>query len=268
MNNSIITHFNRGASHYSDTARIQKRIALHLLDLVMQDLYSGRSFPADIQKKTFKSCLDLGCGPGVNFAELIQIADKVTGIDIAEEMIAKASKLDIAGTTAVNGNIENTELDGTFDLIYSSLAMQWCNLETAFNEIKRLTTEGKNTHRNVCLGISIPVSGTLQELRQAFRTIKGKERINSFFSPDDIKEKVNRCIFNGLKVTIDNFTDSYTDISNYLGSIRNIGANCTTIHQPLTRSEYNDLIEYLTDELYERGKLTNTYSIAFIYGTI
>ena len=90
MNNSIITHFNRGASHYSDTARIQKRIALHLLDLVMQDLYSGRSFPADIQKKTFKSCLDLGCGPGVNFAELIQIADKVTGIDIAEEMIAKA----------------------------------------------------------------------------------------------------------------------------------------------------------------------------------
>lgn len=268
MNNSIITHFNRGASHYSDTARIQKRIALHLLDLVMRDLYSCRSFTADIKEKPFKSCLDLGCGPGMNFKELIQIAGEVTGIDIADEMIARASELGIAGTGAIKGNMENTGLDGKFDLIYSSLAIQWCNLEIALNEIRRLINEGKITHKRVCVGISLPVSGTLQELRQAFRTIKGKERINRFFSPEEIKEKVDRIFFNGLKIAVDNFTDSYNDIRNYLGSIRNIGANCTTIHQPLTRSEYNDLIEYLTDELYERGKLTNTYSIAFIYGTI
>lgn len=268
MNNSIVSHFNRGALHYSDTARIQKKIALYLMNLVMQDLYSCKSVPAYIPEKPFKSCLDLGCGPGVNFAELMQIAGKVTGIDIAEEMIAKASELGISGTRALKGNMENTGLYGTFDLIYSSLAIQWCNLETALNEIRRLITEGKNTHKHVCVGISLPVSGTLQELRQAFRTIKGKERINRFFSPEEIKEKVDRIFFNGLKIAVDNFTDSYNDIRNYLGSIRNIGANCTHLHQPLTRSEYNDLIEYLTDELFKRGKLTNTYSIAFIYGTI
>lgn len=71
--------------------------------------------------------LDFGCGAGRLTQALRRHFDTVTGIDFSAPMLARARSLDLAGTCEFVLN-DATDLawwdDATFDLAYSSLALQ------------------------------------------------------------------------------------------------------------------------------------------------
>jgi len=75
---------------------------------------------------TGKTVLDLGCGYGENCAEFKRLgANKMTGIDISEKMlaVAKAETIDIEYIRADLNDL--SEISGRYDIIFSSLAVHY-----------------------------------------------------------------------------------------------------------------------------------------------
>ena len=58
----------------------------------------------------FKKVIDLGCGTGLAGPDLIKVSDNLTGIDLSENMIKKAKKLDIYDSLIVGDIVEQLEL--------------------------------------------------------------------------------------------------------------------------------------------------------------
>ena len=89
--------------------------------------------------------LDVGCGPAVFTEELIQKGYAVTGIDVSEEMLARArekmrQKNLLTQCHFVLGDIENLDFpDDSFDLILCVGVLEYLNNDSqALKEIKRV----------------------------------------------------------------------------------------------------------------------------------
>jgi ubiquinone/menaquinone biosynthesis C-methylase UbiE len=83
-------------------------------------------------KKPIENVLDVGCGTGQSSIALLEIAEKITGIDISEEMIANAQKHE--RVKYIQAPTEDIPLpDSAFDMITAGLSFHW------FDRIKFLT---------------------------------------------------------------------------------------------------------------------------------
>lgn len=264
---AIADGFSRGASCYSQIAKIQHQIATDLLSVVPFN---------------FEKCLDIGCGPGVNFKELKTKSSSVLGIDISEGMVDKANELSIPSCSAIISNIEATKFeDQTFDLIFSSYALQWCNLSSALSEIKRIST------KDAFIAISIPINGTLFEFKEIMNEVNIPNRINSFPTEDELSANILAIFGNNCQITIKDYKDIHFSVKTYLASIRAIGANTKLEHSvkdayakdkesyvkehisnntpsSLSKTAYLYLMKNLNDQLKKNGKLIHTYKTAFI----
>lgn len=110
---------------------------------LMEQPEMARLLPCGMQGKRV---LDLGCGFGHNCMDFIRRgAAHVTGIDISERMLdvarAESSHPDI---TYLNMSMtEISQLDGRFDLIYSSLAFHYIeDLSALMRDISALLNKG------------------------------------------------------------------------------------------------------------------------------
>src|SRR5687768_9562303 len=94
----------------------------------------------------FKTCLEIGCGTGKNTQWLIQKADKVTAVDLSEEMLARAK-------ARINSQqVEFIQADITqpwqfrskiYDLVSFSLVLEHIlDLDHIFKEVSNSLTEG------------------------------------------------------------------------------------------------------------------------------
>jgi SAM-dependent methyltransferase len=76
------------------------------------------SLPGD---RRFKHALDLGCGLGLLTSKLAEVADRVTGIDIADEAIARAARRTAGLSNIAYQQGDASELprslNGQFDLV-------------------------------------------------------------------------------------------------------------------------------------------------------
>lgn len=98
-------------------------------DVNYNDLLEQPAMRALLPQLSGKSVLDIGCGFGKNCREFLDRgAAKVTGIDISEKMLAAARKNNAAPNILYRhldmGKL--AALDGTFDVVYSSLAFHYC----------------------------------------------------------------------------------------------------------------------------------------------
>jgi len=94
--------------------------------------------------------LDIGCGGGYNVARLLQKSDsaKVYGLDISEESVKKAGKINKKEMgkrcEIVQGSAEKLPFaDGQFDLITAfETVFFWKNIDSCFSEVKRVLKSG------------------------------------------------------------------------------------------------------------------------------
>lgn len=96
--------------------------------------------------KSFKHCLEVGCGTGKNTEWLLTICDQITAIDLSEGMLAKAKEK--LNSTKVNFGLVDITKDWTFanppyDLVTFSLMLEHIeNLEAIFEKVAQVTTSG------------------------------------------------------------------------------------------------------------------------------
>lgn len=161
--------FNQAAQTYDEVAGLQRIVADKLLSKG-QNIHHGK-------------VLDIGSGTGYVSAQLAhrQTVTKVIGLDIADGMLSYAQarhpnpKLNwlLGDAQALPNGVLNAAQG--FDLVISSLAIQWCkDLDAVFAGVAQCLGDGGVFH-GATLGPQ-----TLQELKWAWSQVDDYQHVNEF----------------------------------------------------------------------------------------
>ena len=169
----VARSFSRAAETYDSVAELQRRIGNRLLDFLP-------ATAADV-------VLDLGCGTGF-FASSLQTAypdSTVIGLDLAEGMANYASTHQPSAQWLC-GDAESLPLaDSSVDIIFSSLAIQWCEDNKAlFGEVFRVLKPAGH------FVFSTLGPNTLHELRQAWYKVDSHVHVNRFVERSIIDDAI------------------------------------------------------------------------------
>ncbi|WP_299194449.1 malonyl-ACP O-methyltransferase BioC [uncultured Amphritea sp.] len=163
----IAESFSRAAVSYDSVAQLQRRIGHNLL--------------AQISPSSADVVMDLGCGTGY-FAPLLTEQVKpqqLVCLDLAQGMLRYARQTrETPNTLWLCGDAESLPLaDNSVDLIFSSLAIQWCeDLAALFSEAARVLKPGGR------FLFSTLGPNTLHELRDAWSVVDSYQHVNRFIS--------------------------------------------------------------------------------------
>ena len=100
--------------------------------------------------KTYKHCLEVGCGTGKNTEWLLTICDQITAIDLSQGM------LEIARNKIKSANVNFSEVDITkdwtfakdiYDLVTFSLMLEHIeDLNAVFQKVAKVTAKGSQVY--------------------------------------------------------------------------------------------------------------------------
>ncbi len=161
----VAQSFSRAAASYDAVAELQRAVGGQLMAQLPDRLRPDR-------------ILDLGCGTGYftrALAARFPGAD-VLGLDIAPGMLEVARRHQGAQVQWLCADAESLPLaDASVDLVYSSLAIQWCeDLPRLFRELTRILRPGG------WLVFSTLGPGTLIELKTAWQQVDAYVHVNRF----------------------------------------------------------------------------------------
>jgi malonyl-CoA O-methyltransferase len=177
----VAASFSRAAASYDSVAELQRAVGSELL----------ARLPAELQPARW---VDLGSGTG-HFSRALAARfaqANGTAVDIAEGMLHHARPLGGA-TRFVCGDAERLPLASeSQELIFSSLALQWCaDFAAVLVEARRvLAPGGVFAFSSLCVG-------TLQELRDSWQTVDGLVHVNRFRQFEDYQAL---CAASGLEL--------------------------------------------------------------------
>jgi len=212
--------FERASASYEGAADLQARVAAELLERL--ELF--RFEPAVV--------LDLGCGTGRVTRELKRRyrRARVIALDLAPGMLREARRHQRPWRRfeRVCGDALRLPLrDGSVDLMFSNLMLQWCEpLGAAFAEVRRVlkpsgffafTTFGRDT---------------LYELRSAWAQADGYNHVNHF---SDMHEVGDALVHAGLMepvLDVDRIEVGYPDALALMHDLKAIGAHNATAGRP------------------------------------
>ena len=129
--------YNSWAAQY-DTNENKTR---DLEGLALKKLLSG---------KTFKHCLEVGCGTGKNTQWLLTICDQMTAIDLSQGMLDIAkNKIQSDKVNFIEGDISNdwTFANQTYDLVTFSLMLEHIeDLDAVFQKLAKVIDAGTRVY--------------------------------------------------------------------------------------------------------------------------
>lgn len=251
--------FDRAAATYDAAAVLQHEVcrrSLERLDFI-------RHAPVRI--------LDAGCGTGNawgGFAARYPGA-RLVALDLAPGMLRQASaavpwhrRLLRRGPATVCGDLERMPLaDGSIDLVWSNLALQWVNaLPRAFAEMRRVLASG---------GLFMFTTfgpDTLKELRAAQGGTDGHTHVSGFTDMHDIGDMLVDAGFADPVIDMETFTLTYTDVKSLMHDLKAIGAHNAATDRPaaLSGKAWFNAITRNYETLRSDGKLPATFEV--IYG--
>ena len=114
-------HFSKNASNYDEYAHIQKKMSDILIEFLLQ---------SNKDATKIKNILEIGCGTGYLTRALTELfpSAHITAVDIAPGMITEIKpKLKNNSVDFICGDIEEMDLNTTYDIIISNATFQWFN---------------------------------------------------------------------------------------------------------------------------------------------
>lgn len=213
--------FNKAAATYDDVAVLQREVASRLLERL------------DLVKLEPHWILDAGSGTGYCSRALNKRYPKarVLAFDLADAMLRRARKAKgwFARQHFVCGDLESLPFqDARFDLVFSSLSLQWCNdLDRTLAEFARVLRPGG------LLMFTTFGPDTLKELRQVFRAVDdAHSHVSDFIDMHDIGDALVRNAFEMPVMDVEHFTLTYADVRAVMRDLKAIGAQNATSARP------------------------------------
>ncbi len=243
--------FSQAAESYDQMARLQKQVALALLN------WCGLP-DAD------QTVLDVGCGTGFlteKIADNVAVGQLVA-VDIALPMLYKTFKrCGLNDCYRVCADAENLPFsDASFDAVYSSLALQWCqSLSNALKGFKQILKPGG------ALFFSTFGPGSLIELKTAWSRVDNKPHVNEFDSVDEIRLALQAAGFKQIEIIRRLYPMHYADVWALMRELKAIGARhvAREPRQPLvTRRQMEQMIQAYPKQ--KNGSIVASNEILFV----
>lgn len=245
----VAASFSKAAGSYDSVAQLQRDVGGELLARLPGDLKPAR-------------WLDLGCGTGYFSRVLAQrfVDGEGVALDIAEGMLRHARPL--AGAEHfIAGDAERLPLrNDSCELIFSSLAVQWCaDFDAVLSEARRvLQPGGVFAFASLCVG-------TLYELRDSWQAVDGMVHVNRFRQLEDYQRL---CDASGLQIRsleVRPHVLHYPDVRSLTHELKALGAHNLNPGRPggLTgRARILALIEAYEHYRQQAG-LPSTYQVVY-----
>lgn len=252
---AIAKSFGNAAAKYDSVAHFQRQVGSELL--------------TKIPEINAKRIVDLGCGTGYFLSGLqaqYPNADLI-GFDLSEEMIRfarQANEKNVADTKIswLVGDGERLPFkSGSVDLIFSSLAIQWCgSLSTLFNEIQRVLS------KDGVFVFSSLVDGSLCELKSAWSHVDGLQHVNAFAYLADYQAAVSSTTLNTTELEVQEKVLYYQKVKELTQELKTLGAHNMTSHRATHLTGKQSIQHFLA--AYENyrlndGTLPATYQVLF-----
>lgn len=219
---AIAAAFGRAANHYEQFAELQRISGDRLLERVIC--------------RQANDVLDAGCGTGWYSRVWQTRGSRVVALDLSASMLAACQQKQSA-ERFIEADIESIPLaDGTVDLAWSNLALQWCSdLHQALTELHRVTKPGG------CIAFTTLASGSLSELHLAWQQVDDRQPINNFLTLEEIKQA---CCPWRVHLQCHPIQQLFPDVISAMRSLKGVGA--THLHhgrqsQLTTRSQIQRL---------------------------
>ena len=245
--------FDRAADGYDDAAVLQKEVCGRLLE----KLDYIRLIPGLI--------LDAGVGTGDAIAPLMKRYKKsrIVALDLSERMLEKAA---VHGSLLrrpepVCADLERLPFqDGCFDLVFSSLTLQWCNdLPGTFAGLLRVLRPGG------LLMFSTFGPDTLKELRACWRRVDDAVHVNQFTDMHDVGDLLMRGGFADPVMEAEVISVNYRSVDRLMADLRAIGANVTAQggRAGLTAAAALSTLRAAYEEYRADGLLPASYEVVY-----
>ncbi len=202
--NSVAQCFDRGAKRYDELATVQQKVSDKLVSMVAERVASANSV------------VDLGCGTGQLLAQIRQKNHGAVlhGVDISKSMLMRAMQREL-NATLLNENLLSTSLpDSSSDLVTSTSALQWVDLNLASQEIYRLLA------KDGLLAMCCFTKGTLQSWRELWG-------VDDSFMPssDSLVAILESSGLSVIQRENESLIPRYNEFDDALASVRELGAN-------------------------------------------
>ncbi|MBI5451593.1 MAG: malonyl-ACP O-methyltransferase BioC [Gammaproteobacteria bacterium] len=250
--------FDRAAPHYDEVAVLQREVGNRLLER----LSLLRATPTQIA--------DIGAGTGTLTAALARRypSAQLLALDLAPQMLQLTRRRQpwrsrvLRRMHCICGDAEALPLaTQRFDMLISSLTMQWCNdLDRTLQEFRRVLRPGG------VLMFATFGPDTLRELRHCWSQVDGYNHVNAFIDMHDIGDALLRAGFAQPVTDMEYFTLTYPDLQALTRDLKTLGAHNVTAGRPRTltgRHRWQHLAQAYED-LRRDGTLPVTYEV--IYG--
>jgi malonyl-CoA O-methyltransferase len=246
--------FNRAAKSYDNAAILQEEV----LNRLQQRLQYIRHRPETI--------IDVGCGTGKAFAGLFKRYPRarVYALDLAESMLAQARPRFglLHKKRLVAADLEKMPFaPQCFDLVFSSLALQWCNdLNTALGEFARVSKPG------ALLMFSSFGPATLRELAASWEALEPHPHVHRFVDMHDVGDALMAAGFAQPVVDAETIRMEYNEFHALLADLRNIGASNADVGRRrglTTPAKLARLEDSYRRHGFENGKFVASYEVVY-----
>lgn len=254
--------FERAAASYDQAAILQREVGDRMLSRL------------DYIKYHPDIILDAGSGTGHGTRKLLtRYPDaRILAVDLALAMHFQASPplpwwRRLGGRSSwrrvahVVADIEQLPCrDACAGLVWSNLALQWCNdVRTTFAEVRRVLRTGG------LFMFSTFGPDTLKELREAFRSVDGFSHVNRFPDMHDIGDMLVHSGFATPVMDMEYITMTYDDAVGLMRDLKAIGAHNVTRgrRRGLTGKKTWQSILSHYETLRSEGKLPATFEVVY-----
>jgi malonyl-CoA O-methyltransferase len=249
---AVARAFDRASASYDAAAALQERVRNELLAR-LEEL-----------KPQPRSVLDLGAGTGHASRALKRRFAQATvvAVDIAPGMLerARAQSRWLRRFERVRADAYALPFrDGAFDLVFSSLMLQWCDdLDGVFTEMARVLAPGG------LLLFSTFGPGTLSELREAWASSDSQaDHVNQFFDPHALGSALLHAGLGEPVLDVDRIVLRYSDTLTLMRELKAIGARNASRGRPRGLTGRRRLAEMTRayEALRIDGTLPATYEV-------
>jgi malonyl-CoA O-methyltransferase len=210
---AIRRSFSAAADSYDAFAFLQREIGSRMLERLDYILAEP------------KVIVDLGAGTGEHTAALAKRYPRAQtyGLDLAEPMLKKMRKRS-SWRRPIRPVCADIQLlpfaDNSVDLLFSSLAMQWCeSLDETFKEFRRVLRPGG------FVLFSTFGPDTLHELRQSWAEVDEREHVHNFIDMHIVGDAMIQAGLAEPVMDIENLTLTYKNVYDLMRELKGIGAH-------------------------------------------
>lgn len=248
--------FGKAAETYDDVAVVQKEVANRLIERL------------ELVQLKPETILDVGSGTGFCSRLLEQRYKKtsIVSLDLSHTMLHHTRKKEgffkrfKSPHTYVCGDAEQLPLaDESVDMIVSSLALQWCDLESVFAGFRRVLKPGG------LLMFSTMGPDTLKELRHAWSKADGHAHVSAFIDMHDVGDALMRAGFSDPVMDVENIVVTYPTVRKLMQDLKAIGSRNALEGRAkglMGKQRLKKMIETY-EQLRKDGVLPATYEVVY-----